>query len=240
MIVKPNCKINLGLNVIRKRMDGYHDIETVFYPSGLCDTLEITASDDSRFHFSSSGLKIPGDSSLNLCIQAYELIREHFQIPAVNLHLQKAIPLGSGLGGGSSNAAFTLENIPAFAKGRGEVLEKVSVNLSGLYLLIVIPQVHMSTGDAYTMIQPARPESSLKEIITLPVNQWKGKLVNDFENAVCLKFPLICQIKDLLYEQGAVYSSMSGSGSAVYGLFNEIPAAEGLFPGCFVWVSSRL
>ena len=271
MILKPNCKINLGLNIVRKRMDGYHDIETVFYPSDLCDIIEITASEDGRFRFSSSGLKIPGDPASNLCVQAYELFREHFQIPAVNLHLQKVIPLGSGLGGGSSDGAFTLkalnemfrsglnnsqlkafasrlgsdctffiENIPAFAKGRGELLEKVSVNLSGFYLLIIIPQVHVNTADAYSMIQPAMPKISLKEIISLPVNQWKDKLINDFEDPVSLKFPIIGKIKELLYQKGAVYSSLSGSGSAVYGLFNVIPAVESLFPGCYVWLSSRM
>ena len=171
MIVKPNCKINLGLNVVRKRMDDYHDIETVFYPLGLCDTIEITETGNGPFRFSSSGLKIPGDPAFNLCIQAYELMKEHFQIPAVNLHLEKIIPLGSGLGGGSSNAAFILkalnemfrlglntrqlqafasrlgsdcaffiENSPAFARGRGEVLQKISLDFSGFYLLIVIPR----------------------------------------------------------------------------------------------------
>jgi 4-diphosphocytidyl-2-C-methyl-D-erythritol kinase len=271
MIVKPNCKINLGLNVVRKRMDDYHDIETIFYPLGLCDKIEISLAENGPFSFSSSGLKIPGDPAFNLCIQAYELMKEYFQIPAVNLRLEKIIPLGSGLGGGSSNAAFILkalnemfrlglntrqlqafasrlgsdcaffiENSPAFARGRGEVLENISLDLSGFYLLIVIPQVHVSSADAYAMIQPAKSATSLKEIISLPVSQWKGRLINDFESPVCGRHPLIAQIRDLLYDKGAVYSSMSGSGSAVYGLFNEIPAVEGLFPGCFVWVSPRL
>ncbi|MCX6286301.1 MAG: 4-(cytidine 5'-diphospho)-2-C-methyl-D-erythritol kinase [Bacteroidetes bacterium] len=271
MIVKPNCKINLGLNVVRKRMDDYHDIETVFYPVGLCDSIEINTSADNRLRFSSTGLRIPGDAASNLCIQAFELIQEHFKIPAVDIRLQKNIPMGSGLGGGSADGAFTLkalnemfrlglskeqlkafasrlgsdctffiENEPAFAKGRGELLEKTVANLSGFYILLAIPQLHMNTAEAYSMMQPGRPATSLKEIISLPVIQWKGKLINDFESHVCQRFPLIGKIKELLYEKGAVYSAMSGSGSAVYGLFNEIPAVEGLFPGCFVWVSPSI
>jgi len=212
MIVQPNCKINLGLNVIRKRMDGYHDIETVFYPSGLCDSIEITASEDSRSDSLPRDLKIPGDSSLNLCVRAYELIKGTFSDTCRQSPSSQGHTFGIRPGGGSSNAAFTLkalnemfrlglnngqlkafalrlgsdcsffiENIPAFAKGRGEVLEKVSIDLSGFYLLIVIPQVFVSTADAYSMIQPARPESSLKEIITLPVSKWKGNMVNDLK-----------------------------------------------------------
>jgi len=271
MIVKPNCKVNLGLNIVRKRIDGYHDLETVFYPAGLCDIVEINPSADGRFRFSASGLKIPGDQATNLCVQAYELMREHFNIPPVDIHLQKIIPVGSGLGGGSTDGAYTLkalnemfnlgmcndhlkafasrlgsdctffiENIPSFAKGRGEILEKVDVGLSGLYLLIVIPQVHVSTAEAYSIIQPGRPAASLKEIIKLPLSQWKANMINDFEDPVCRKFPIIGQIKEMMYSKGAVYSSMSGSGSAVYGLFNEVPVTEGLFPGCFVWISSQL
>ena len=268
MIVKPNCKINLGLNIVRKRIDGYHDIETVFYPVGICDSIEINPSDDGMFHFSSSGLKIPGDPATNLCVQAYNLMKEHFNVPPVTIHLQKNIPMGSGLGGGSSDGAYTLkalnelikprltsehlkafasrlgsdctffvDNKPAFAKGRGELLSTVSVPLPGLYLLIVIPQVHVNTIEAYSLIQPARPVTSIKETINLPVSQWKGRMINDFEDVVIRKYPLIGQIKELLYENGAVYASMSGSGSAVYGLFNETPAVDGLFPGCFVWMA---
>ncbi|MEI7490458.1 MAG: 4-(cytidine 5'-diphospho)-2-C-methyl-D-erythritol kinase [Bacteroidota bacterium] len=269
MIVKSNCKINLGLNVVRKRADGYHDIETVFYPVGLCDSLEVKVSEDEQFRFSSTGLKIPGAAASNLCVQTYELMREHFNIPAVGIHLEKNIPMGSGLGGGSSNGAGTLlalneifglklsqehlkafasrlgsdctffiENKPAFAKGRGELLENLNLSLSGYYILLVIPHLHMSTAEAYSMMQPASPSKSLKEIAMMPVSQWKDVMHNDFEGPVFRKFPLIGKIKELLYEKGAVYASMSGSGSAVYGIFNEIPLVEALFPGCFVWVSN--
>ncbi|MCX6281858.1 MAG: 4-(cytidine 5'-diphospho)-2-C-methyl-D-erythritol kinase [Bacteroidetes bacterium] len=270
MIVKANSKINLGLNVVRKRVDEYHDIETVFYPLGLCDIIDVNVSADGVFRYASSGLKIPGDTASNLCVKAFELLKEHFQIPGADIQLQKNIPMGSGLGGGSSDGAFVLkalndlfrlglgavqlkafasrlgsdctffiENSPAFAKGRGELLEKIHLDLSEYYILLVNPQVHMSTAEAYAMMQPARPAASLKEIIKLPVSQWKDNMFNDFEGPVFQRFPLISKIKDLLYEKGAVYASMSGSGSAVYGLFTEIPAVEGLFPGCFVWISGR-
>ncbi|MEI6883024.1 MAG: 4-(cytidine 5'-diphospho)-2-C-methyl-D-erythritol kinase [Bacteroidota bacterium] len=268
MIVRPNCKINLGLNVVRKRIDGYHDIETVFYPASLSDIVEIQPSQDGNFHFSSSGLKIPGDSSSNLCVQAYNLMNEHFGIPPVTIRLEKIIPTGSGLGGGSSDGAFTLkalneifrlslsndqlkafasrlgsdctffiDNRPAFAQGRGEKLEAVPISLKGTFLIIVIPHVHISTSEAYAMINPEKPSISLREIVKTPVSEWKSKMVNDFEKPVINKFPLIGKIKDLLYDKGALYASMSGSGSSVYGLFKEIPAVEGLFPGCFVWLS---
>ena len=268
MIVRPNCKINLGLNVVRKRIDGYHDIETVFYPASLSDVIEIQSSEDGVFHFSSSGLKIPGDSSSNLCVQAYNLMNAHFGIPPVTIRLEKIIPMGSGLGGGSSDGAFTLkalneifhlnlsndqlkafasrlgsdctffiDNLPAFAQGRGEKLEAVRLSLDGTFLMIVIPHVHISTSEAYAMIEPERPAISLREIVKTPVPEWKLKMVNDFEKPVIKKFPLIGKIKDLLYDKDALYASMSGSGSSVYGLFKEIPAVEGLFPGCFVWLS---
>jgi len=271
MIINPNCKINLGLNVVRKRIDGFHDLETIFYPLDLHDTIDIVIAADGIFRFSASGIKIPGDQSANLCVQAFELMKEHFNIPSVEIHLKKSIPMGSGLGGGSSDGAYTLkalnhlfhldlktdqmkafasrlgsdctffiESIPSFARGRGEVLEAVKVNLSGFYLLVVVPPVHVSTAEAYAMIQPSAPKASVRQIVNLPIDQWKGRLINDFEGAVCRKFPVIGQIRELLYQRGAVYASMSGSGSAVYGLFNEIPAVESLFPGCFVWLSARI
>ena len=271
MILHSNCKINLGLNIVRKRMDGFHDIETVFYPLALSDEIEISVSADGRFRFSSSGLEIPGDSEHNLCVQAFKLLNEHFKLQAVGISLKKNVPMGSGLGGGSSNGAFTLkalneifslglimeqmmafasrlgsdcpffiQNIPAFASGKGEVLEPLRLDLSGLYLLLVIPPVHISTQEAYGMITPSRPAVSLKKIAAMQVSTWKDTMRNDFEAPLCLKFPIIGKIKELLYRKGAIYSSMSGSGSAVYGLFNEIPSVEGLFPGCYVWISAQL
>jgi 4-diphosphocytidyl-2-C-methyl-D-erythritol kinase len=271
MVITPNCKINFGLNVIRKRDDGFHDIESVFYPVGLSDTIEINPSADRQFRFSSSGLDIPGDPGSNLCVKAWELMKSLYHVPPVSIHLDKVIPPGSGLGGGSSDGAFTLkalnemfrlgldtgqlkdlasrlgsdctffiENVPAVAKGKGEILEKVSVNVGGLYLLIIVPPVHMDTSEAYSMIRPARHESPPEEIISLPVERWRDQMTNDFEVHVCNKYPAIRRIKEILYLNDAIYSSMSGSGSAVFGLFSQIPLLEGLFPGCFVWASSPL
>lgn len=271
MILKPNCKINLGLNIVRKRADGYHDIESLFYPVGLCDTLEVNAAPGQETVFSSSGIRIPGDRSSNLCVKAYHLLNEYFGIPAVEIRLEKNIPVGAGLGGGSTDGAFTLialneifalgldrgqlkafasmlgsdcsffiANEPAFARGRGEILEKMNVDLSGYHILLVIPPVHISTSEAYSMISAAAPVFSLKETAGMPVETWKGRMSNAFEPVVAGRFPVIRKIKDLLYENGAVYASMSGSGSAVYGLFREVPRAEGLFPSCFVWASGKL
>lgn len=271
MILKPNSKINLGLNVVRKRGDGYHDLETVFYPLDLCDTLEVSPAVENRLTFSSRGIKIPGDQSSNLCIQAYKLMHEHFGIPPVKIELEKKIPMGSGLGGGSSDGAYTLialnemfqlklnvgqlkafasrigsdcaffiANTPSFARGRGEILEAVNVDLRGYYFVVVVPPVHASTMEAYAVISPKRPSVSLQDIIRRPVSEWKGLMVNDFEEPVGRKIPAVPGIRNLLYQSGAVYASMSGSGSSVFGLFDRIPAVEGLFPGCFIWVSEKI
>jgi 4-diphosphocytidyl-2-C-methyl-D-erythritol kinase len=256
---------------VRKRKDGFHDIESVFYPAGLSDTIEINYPADGQFRFSGSGIPIPGDPGSNLCIKAFELMKSRFRIPAVTVHLNKAIPVGSGLGGGSSDGAFILkalnemfllglktdelkdfasslgsdcvffiENIPVVAKGRGDVLAEVAVNLQGFFLMIVVPPVYINTAEAYSMVHPAEPATSVEEIIRQPVSRWKELLINDFEEIICKKYPLIRRIKEILYENNAVYSSMSGSGSAVYGLFRQAPRLEGLFPGCFVWMSSQL
>lgn len=271
MVIKPNCKINLGLNVIRKRDDGFHDIESVFYPAGLCDTIEINPSPDLEFRFSNSGLGIPGNPDSNLCVKAWKLMNSLYQVPPVSIHLEKIIPTGSGLGGGSSDGAFTIkalnemfrlgldtgqlkdlasrlgsdcaffiENVPAVAKGKGEILEKVSVSIGGLTLVIIVPPVHMGTSEAYSFIRPARHEHSPQEIISLPIERWRDLMINDFEVYVCTKYPAISRIRETLYGYDAIFSSMSGSGSAVFGLFSKVPHLEGLFPGCFVWASPPL
>jgi 4-diphosphocytidyl-2-C-methyl-D-erythritol kinase len=268
MIQFPNCKINLGLNIVGKRADGFHNIETVFYPVPLCDALEINPASDGVFQFSSSGLTIPGKMETNLCIKAFNLLHKEFKLPDVKMHLHKTIPMGSGLGGGSSNGAFTLrmlnnlfslnldsdrlkkyasrsgsdcaffiENLPVFASGRGDQFEPVSLDLSGLFLVIVIPDIHVVTSDAYKWVVPAIPEQSLKEMVGLPITAWKEKIVNDFEKPVIAKYPVIGEIKQKLYDSGAIYASMSGSGSAVYGLFEETPKIEACFPNDFIWIS---
>jgi 4-diphosphocytidyl-2-C-methyl-D-erythritol kinase len=260
MISYPNAKINLGLNVVEKRPDGYHNIETVFYPVPFCDILEILPAVSDVPSFTASGLVIPGPPDQNLCLKAVDLILTAVRRPlsAVSINLHKMIPPGSGLGGGSSDAAFTLKmmndlnglslsgedlslmaarlgsdcpffirNRPAFAEGRGDVLKEIEVGLHGYFLAIVIPPVHVKTAGAYGMITPGKPAVSVREAVGLPVEEWKGKLINDFEKPMVSKFPEIGEVKEKLYELGAVYASMSGSGSAVYGLFkNAVPLAD--------------
>ena len=268
MVIFPNCKINLGLNIISKRHDGFHNLETVFYPVALHDALEIIPASDGIFEFHSSGLSIPGKLEKNLCVKAFQLLQLDFRLPAVKMHLHKVIPMGAGLGGGSSDGAFTLkllnnlfniglksdqlkdyarilgsdcaffiENQSCYAFEKGDRFEPVPVALSGLNLVIVIPDVHISTSDAYRAITPAIPVQPIKELIKIPIGQWKGRLANDFEIPVFEKYPVIREIKFALYKMGALYSAMSGSGSAIFGLFKDVPPVVGLFRGCFVWVS---
>lgn len=265
MILFPNCKINLGLNIIRKRPDGYHDIETVFYPVPFHDVLEIIPASDGRFAFSTSGLMIPGDMEKNLCVKAYRLLSSDFSIPEVKMHLHKVIPMGAGLGGGSSDGAFTLLllnrlfnldldegtlmeyarklgsdcpffilNRPVYATGRGDLFEPTQVNLSGWHMVLVFPGVHTSTSEAYAMITPKLSSRSLKKLVTEPVSGWKGLVTNDFETVMVREYPVIGQIKEQLYNQGAAFAAMTGSGSAVFGLFRDPPVITTL-PGCFTF-----
>lgn len=273
MVCFPNAKINLGLHIIEKRSDGFHNIETVFYPVQWCDVLESIRTDvssiktrESKIEFTSSGIGVDVVAENNLCVKAFQLMDKKFNLPAVKMHLHKIIPMGAGLGGGSADAAFTLkllndlfdlkqshtdlkisaaqlgsdcsffiDNTPAFASGRGEVLETVQVNLKGFYILIVKPAVHVSTADAYANVKPATPSQSLKEIIMLPVSEWKNALKNDFEESVFAKHPLIAAIKNKLYAQGAVYASMSGSGSSVFGIFEKKNFVKDEFKECVMW-----
>ncbi|MDB5200207.1 MAG: 4-(cytidine 5-diphospho)-2-C-methyl-D-erythritol kinase [Chitinophagaceae bacterium] len=249
MIAFPNCKINLGLNIIRKREDGYHDLETVFLPVPFTDVLEIIASD--KIEFAVTGFHV--DTTDNLCIKAYNLLKKDFpELPAIKMHLHKAIPLGAGLGGGSSDAAFTLQllnekfklnlkteqlldhalqlgsdgpffilNKPCFAIGRGEILQPINIDLSNYKLLLVNPGIHINTKWAFTKITPQEPKVSIKEIITQPLETWKAQLKNDFEVPVFAEYPEIEKLKNDLYMQGALYASMSGSGSTVFGIFSK-------------------
>ncbi|MEQ8905943.1 4-(cytidine 5'-diphospho)-2-C-methyl-D-erythritol kinase [Ekhidna sp.] len=248
MITFPNAKINLGLNIVSKREDGYHNIESCFYPIPWHDCLEVIEAASFAFH--SYGLDIPGDSSSNLCVKAYELIKADFDIPPVEIHLLKNIPMGAGLGGGSSDGAFTLKmlndtfelglsdlqletyalllgsdcpffikNQSSIAKGRGEDLEPIDLNLSGYYLAIHNPAIHISTKEAYAGVIPKQPEISVSELIKTPVGQWRDSLKNDFEASIFPNHPEIAQLKKEIYEGGAIYASMTGSGSTVFGVF---------------------
>ncbi|HET6766362.1 MAG TPA: 4-(cytidine 5'-diphospho)-2-C-methyl-D-erythritol kinase [Chitinophagaceae bacterium] len=260
MVTFPNCKINLGLNIVNKRTDGYHDIETVFYPVKINDAIEVI--EKKKVQFSISGLPIEGDQENNLSIKAFYLLKEDFpQLPSIHLHLHKTIPMGAGLGGGSADGAFTLKllskkfdlhlsekqlmdyslqlgsdcpffipNKPCFATGRGELLEKIDLDLSRYKIVIVHPCVHVSTSWAFSNIKPATPGNSVREIIKQPIETWKEALRNDFEGPVFTKYPEIKKIKEDLYTAKAIYSSMSGSGSAVYGFFEKDKPISLSFP----------
>ena len=263
MIAFPNCKINLGLNILKKREDGFHDLETVFYPLPLHDIVEIIPSPgETGIQFSKSGLEINGYNDHNLCVKAYSLLLKKFpQLAPVHLHLHKTIPAGAGLGGGSADAAFTLTllnemcglqlskeellqlasqlgsdcpffiiNKPCFSKGRGELLEEIGLDLSAFKFILVNPGIHIDTGAMFQRIKPALPKTSLKEIIKHPVENWRNEMKNDFEEIVFSLHPGIGIIKDELYNAGAVYASMSGSGSTVYGIFPKQQSPVLAFP----------
>lgn len=258
MILFPCCKINIGLHVLSKRPDGYHNIETVMYPvPGLCDSLEIIPDPDFEgVTFTHSGLEMDCPLHSNLCIKAYDILRERYQrLPGVKMHLHKTIPFEAGLGGGSSDAACTLRMLndlfelditdamleciaaelgsdPAFflrrtpqlCTERGEIMEPVSVDLSGKWLLIVKPPFGVSTAQAYAGCTPRIPEIPLAETIRHPLGQWRQEIGNDFEESVFKLHPRLQQIKQALYEAGALYASMSGSGSSLFGLFDKQPS----------------
>lgn len=269
MLTFPNAKINLGLNITEKRPDGYHNLETVFYPVPVEDALEIIPLPDAprgtcTLHL--AGQEIAGTLEDNLVARAYRMLDADFGLPAVDIHLLKHIPSGAGLGGGSSDAAFMLKmlneqfglgltednleayatrlgadcaffvrNRPTFAEGIGNIFSPLpSFSLSGYRLLLVKPDVFVSTRDAFARIKPRRADASPKEIVRLPVEKWRGRLVNDFEESVFPQFPLIGEIKDEMYRLGAVYASMSGSGSSVFGLFKNEAQRYDFGPHAFV------
>ncbi len=257
MISFPGSKINLGLHILRKRNDGYHDLETIFYPIPLNDVLEIVenkgAGKSFSIPFTGSGLRLEGDASSNLCVKAYRLLKRDFpRLPFVKMHLHKLIPAGGGLGGGSSDGAFTLKmlnemfglalneerlrsyagelgsdcpffimNKPAYATGRGETLEHIELDLSPYRFVIVNPGIHISTGRAFLDVKPRVPERSLKQVILDPIERWKDSLSNDFEKKIFQQYAEIVEVKDELYRCGAIYASMTGSGSTVYGIFSR-------------------
>ena len=255
MVVFPNCKINLGLSILQKRDDGFHDLETIFYPVKFNDALEIitSSSSDKEIEYCASGIQIEGGEENNLCIKAYyEIKKDYPDLPSIKLHLLKAIPTGAGLGGGSSDAAFTLKllnekfhlnvpeqrlmsyakqlgsdcpfflkNIPSLATGRGDILEDFPVDLSGYHIALINPGIHINTGWAFAQLTPHHPEKSIREIILQPVSDWKENLQNDFEEPIFNAYPEIKNIKDELYKMGALYASMSGSGSTVFGIINK-------------------
>ena len=259
MISYPNAKINLGLNVVRKRSDGFHDIESVFYPVPWRDILEIVPVKEGRGEivFTSSGLEIPSDGNPNLCERVYGLMHDEFWLPSIKMHLHKIVSIGAGLGGGSADAAFTaimlnelfelklsvdkleqivgqvgsdcpffIRNKPVYVTGKGEMLKSFDLELSGYWIMLINPKIHVGTKEAYSGIKPAESNVSLQHLLRQEMSEWKSAIVNDFEKSVFSKHPVIVGIKDDLYAQGANYASMTGSGSTVFGLFEEEPKWE--------------
>ena len=298
MICFPNAKINLGLNIVYRRQDGYHNLETIFYPIGLQDALEIVPTlpevpppnrdlnseighvgvnektgGNTPNRFFQTGDVIHGNNGDNLVIRALQLISNEKELPPLDIHLFKKIPSGAGLGGGSSDAAamlrivndsfrlcytdqelaqlaaklgadcpFFLFNRPAFATGIGDELESLEVDIDDLFCVLVKPDISIPTKEAYAMITPRKPELSLKEIVKKPITEWKELMKNDFEPSVFEKYPQICRIKQQLYERGALYASMSGSGSSVYGFFRkeqELKELRIMFDNHFIWTNKE-
>jgi len=252
MLCFPNCKINLGLYITHKRDDGYHDIETVFYPVQLTDALEIIPAAQTTLH--TSGIGIAGNTDDNLVYKAYKLLQSQFpdKVPAFDIYLLKAIPMGAGLGGGSADGAFMLRlindhcklgldnntlagyalqlgsdcpffiyNTPQLATGRGEQMQEVDVDLSAYSIQLIYPLVHISTAQAFRSITPTPASFDLRKLPELPLTEWKNKVSNDFEAPIFSQHPILADIKQQLYAQGAIYASMSGSGSAIYGIFEK-------------------
>ncbi len=266
LISFPKSKINLGLHILDRRSDRYHNIESVFYPVSWLDALEILQSE--KFSFQITGLQVPGSPEDNFCVKAYQLLKKTFDLPPVQIILLKNIPLGAGLGGGSSDGATTLkmlnkllelnlsveelknyalklgsdcpffiEEKPCKVTGRGEVLENIAVDLSGLYVQIIFSGIEISTAWAFKelsslkeskLMENLEPSSILpiESVIKTPVSEWRNHLKNEFEDVVFEQYPQIANIKKMLYDEGALYASMSGSGSAIYGLFEDPPQSE--------------
>lgn len=261
MVLFPHCKINLGLTILRRREDGYHDLETVFYPLPVKDVLEIIPSE--RLSLSSSGLPIPGELEANLCIKAFHLLQKDFpHLPPVGIYLHKNIPMGAGLGGGSADGAFMLRLLnkcfhlnlsqkdllvyaarlgsdcpffilegPCLGEGRGELLQPLELDLSGYSFVLVNPGVHIGTAWAFSQITPGSSGKPVKAIIRQPLESWRGELVNDFEEPVFRQHPLLRSIKEQLYDQGALYASLTGSGSSIFGIFKKGTAGSVKFAG---------
>ncbi len=266
MIIYPNAKINLGLKVLRKRPDGFHDIETLFYPVPLCDIMEVMPA--SKFSLEMSGHQLDVNMQENIVFKAWEYMNELYDAAPVRVILHKQIPSGAGLGGGSSDAAFMLDainklyriganraelvsvagkigsdcafflyNTPCLASGRGEIIDPVTFSLNNYYLCIIKPNVHVNTAHAYGGIKPSDNGLFPSDVYQQPVEMWQNNLVNDFEQTIFQKFPAIAEIKKNLLAAGAVYSAMSGSGASVFAIFEQVPGiTKADFPGCFFWM----
>lgn len=267
MIQFPPCKINIGLQILNKRKDGFHDIATVFYPVPLTDVLEVITSENTSIHI--SGNSIPGKEEDNLCLKAWRLLKKdfHHKLPEVDIYLYKKIPTGAGLGGGSSDAAymlrlldekyhlgltndqllkyagmlgsdvaFFLQDHPCYATGKGDELYPLTKeNLSNYHIVLICPDVHINTAWAYGKVIPHIPKRSVLDMVGEPIENWEGKVVNEFEHPVFEEYPSLKKIKENLYRHGALFASMSGSGSAIYGIFPK----ENFNPSLFAYENTK-
>ena len=275
MICFPIAKINLGLNIVERRPDGYHNLETVFYPVPIHDSLEVFPMSpefpsDFDCDLKVTNISIEGDEQRNLVVRAYKSLKDEFpSLPRLHAHLWKGIPTQAGMGGGSSDCSYMLQLLndafqlglnkqqlieraahlgadcpffiigkPAYAEGIGERLQPIDLNLSDFYIAIVRPDIPVPTREAFSLIHPHQPKKNCREVVQQPVETWRDELVNDFEQSVFALHPEIGQIKERLYQSGAVYAAMSGSGSAVFGLFREKTDIGSLFPNDFTYCGS--
>ncbi len=271
MLAFPACKINIGLQLTERRPDGFHNLLSAFCPVGWSDALEIIPSP--VFQFSTSGLPIPGGSNpaSNLCVRAYELLRPNHDLPPVHIHLHKVVPIGAGLGGGSADAAatinllntqfglslpveqreayarklgsdcaFFIQNRPQYCIEKGDVFEPVHLDLAGYSIRLVYPDLAISTAEAYAGVTPRQPgrgtaDVPLRTLLETPIETWRGQVHNDFEDSLFPNYPVLAELKQHLYDAGAIYASMSGSGSTVYGIFSELPERSDFVSRYTVW-----
>jgi len=268
----PHAKINLGLNITERRPDGYHNLETVFMPVPLCDRLDISerqseCDQPKSCNLTITGGAIEGDTQDNLVVKAYRLMAAQYDLPSLDVVLDKQIPTQAGLGGGSSDATFMLRAIndyaclgltqrqladiavklgadcpcftidgPCYAEGIGEKMTPIQLDLSGWWIAIVKPDIAVSTREAFSKVRPRRPEENCRETVALPVDHWRDRLTNDFEESVFALYPEIGRMKERLYSLGATFALMSGSGSSLYALYRDEPQRlDEEFGGCFVW-----
>ena len=265
MILFPNAKLNIGLNIVSRRSDGFRNLESCFYPVQWCDALEILPAEAARFTL--SGIPVPGNTDTNLCQKAYELLQADYSLPPVFMHLHKNIPIGAGLGGGSADAAFALKllnelfelkltteqlqhyarrlgsdcaffirNQPVFATERGDVFREIALDLTGYGCTVVYPNIHITTAEAYSQVVPQEPAQPLLTALQQDISTWKETVKNDFELALFPRYPVLGEIKEQFYRMGALYAAMTGSGSAVFGIFAPEQVMEPTFPAGFrVW-----
>ncbi|GGM73625.1 4-diphosphocytidyl-2-C-methyl-D-erythritol kinase [Dyadobacter beijingensis] len=264
MLLFPNAKINIGLNIVEKRPDGFHNIESCFYPVGWSDALEVTLAETFSFH--ADGISIPGNASDNLCIRAYEMLAKDYHLSPVKIHLLKTVPIGAGLGGGSADAAFTIKalnqlfdlgisvdeqeqyarrigsdcaffirNKPVYCFEKGDQFDTIDISISGKWIVLVNPGIHISTVEAYSGVVAKRSAEDLRTILSQPISEWKGHVKNDFEATLFAKYPLLAETKEKLYSLGAEYAAMSGSGSTLFGIFEGELNAKPHFPDFRLW-----